>query len=180
MKSGKILEVQPEWCRQPLPTIELRFEIADWQKRVLFFDPTEAYKRLNAHINPFHRYISTSIGIIFPKNDNKTCGCGCGRKLVGRQTRWAAEECNRFAVDVHFIIAGHMQIIDKYLHIYYGFGCSECGRNSYEIDHQWPIKFGGGGGWLSNYKKLCTSCHRKKTNKDFGWKQTDTSLPLFQ
>lgn len=64
-----------------------------------------------------------------------------------------------------------MPVIDRFLNIYYGDGCDECECDSYEIDHRWPVKFGGGGGWLSNYKKLCKTCHRKKTNSDFGWKQ---------
>lgn len=49
-----------------------------------------------------------------------------------------------------------------------------------KVDHIFPVKLGGGGGWLSNYQLLCHKCHVEKTNEDFGWKQpkkiTQTSL----
>jgi len=174
---GKILEKQPAWCREPMPfKEELHWRHKDTParqeayRRVIFTDPTAMYQRGYPYINPFARWTPIPMAILFLKKE-KHCSCGCGRELTGRQTRWATEMCSYYAGEVYSIIAGSMDTIDKYLGLYYGDGCSECeSKSGYEIDHKWPVKFGGGGGWLSNYIRLCNKCHRNKTNKDFGWK----------
>jgi hypothetical protein len=171
----------------PLPFKEV--ESKDYQKRVLFFDPTEAYSRVK--INHFSRHPYVSIVALFP-DQNGLCACGCGNTLQGRRTRWASKECNDFAFAVWAIISGRHLTISKYLRIYYGWFCNDCGCKdkghdmgsngvvSYiKIDHVIPVKHGGGGCWLNNYLLRCHDCHVKKTNQDFGWKKSikKTELP---
>lgn len=175
---GTLLEKQPNWCREPLPFREVlhwrpkeKPEYQEIYKRVLFTDPTAMYERGHDFINPFYRWTPIPMPFLFLKQENH-CSCGCGRELTGRQTRWATKLCSYYAGEVYAIIAGSMETIDKYLGFYYGDGCIECeSKSGYEVDHKWPVKFGGGGGWLSNYRRLCNKCHRHKTNKDFGWKE---------
>ena len=38
-----------------------------------------------------------------------------------------------------------------------------------------PVKFGGAGGWLSNYEFKCKNA-TEKTNKDFGFGKTQTTI----
>jgi 5-methylcytosine-specific restriction endonuclease McrA len=179
--AGKLFEVQPDWCRKPLPikedlhiSDELEGESVERIKRVLFFDPAEAYQRIGHLINPYQRYTSVGMGLLFPTKEKGLCACGCGKQIdksSGRR-RWATDECNNFAQAVWCIIAGVPDMINKYLRLYHGDGCAECGdpQHGIELDHCHPVSRGGGGAWLSNYKRLCVLHHRHKTNTDFGWK----------
>lgn len=152
----------------------------DWQRRVLEYDPLPISAL--AKFNPYRRYQGISIIDVFPRNGNM-CGCGCGVELTGRKKRWASDECQRYAVDVFWILNGTASVIAKYMRIYCGWQCSKCGCgdsgkdhglygtiSDFQVDHIIPVKLGGGACWLSNYQILCTSCHRPKTNKDFNWK----------
>jgi len=81
-----------------------------------------------------------------------------------------------FAFNVFAIISGYSNTISNFIRHYYGSdNCHVCDGNilyeTNELDHIYPVKFGGGGGWLSNYKYKCKKCHREKTNTDFGFKQ---------
>lgn len=147
-----------------------------YTERVMFFDPTEIYSRIHERLDPYERLQSVDIGRIFPKNEDKTCGCGCGEKLTGRRTRWATDDCSGFVGAVTRILCGHADVIRFYVDTYYGSGCANnCILDTeldktIELDHIVGIKHGGGRSWLSNYTNLCKKCHREKTNKDFGWK----------
>lgn len=149
-----------------------------YQERVLNFNPKEVYKRIT--IDPYKRQQGIKIASMFPQSDKKLCSCGCGRKLKGKQRRWATEDCQKFAYHVNFIINGDTTCIKRYLEIYFGqWACKGCGTmNIYQeykngmivdgihIDHILAVTNGGGGCWLSNYQLLCVTCHKEKTRKD--------------
>lgn len=174
---GLLFDKQPEWCRQKLDitTIKHFDKLHDNLKCIAMFDPTEAYKRIDAAnaINPFRRHNSVSIGTIFPKQKG-LCACGCGTKLTGRQTVWASKECQELPVNVQMIISGHSHLLGICRQIFTS-DCVVCGAKedwkTHELDHKYPVKFGGAGGWLTNYEFKCKKCHRDKTNRDFNFKQ---------
>jgi hypothetical protein len=173
----RLFDIQPMECRK---TLEINSIKKDWKPhiiRVFQFNPNGIYNRINdAHIlNPYQRQCTVSINFIFPKIE-KECSCGCGKKLEGRQRRWASDECSSFANAVFSIISGYANSLRVYRRLYVGdYRCEVCGDKPdlepVELDHLHPVKFGGGGGWLSNYQFKCRKCHRHKTNKDFGFKQ---------
>lgn len=138
--------------------------------RVLFFDPTEIYKRIK--IDPYKRSQSVFMDKLFPNKLNGKCRCGCEKELKGRRTSWATKECSKFAYSVWAIISGRTNVIKQFLMIYYGWQCKRClTSNDIKMDHIVGVKHGGGGCWLSNFQLLCHTCHVDKTNKDFGRKQ---------
>lgn len=152
------------------------------QLRVLKFDPSNVPNIFNFKTR--QRNHSISIERIFPLRDDGVCACGCGQKLPSRRKRWATDDCQNYAVAVRFIIAGSTSTIARYLRLYYGWNCFECGCQDkghdmghngvvswIKIDHIIPVKHGGGACWLSNYQLLCHDCHVSKTKKDFNWKQ---------
>lgn len=159
----------------PLPKIELLKPCANYQQRVLEFDPKPIYERCD--VNHFARFQTLGLHNIFPKTEDGLCGCGCKKELTGRKTRWATQECTHFAVDVFYIIQGNALIIEQYLTLYYGqCACIECGLtdaywenkaghmvNAIQKDHIIPVHQGGGGCWLSNYQFLCEECHQVKS-----------------
>lgn len=175
-----ISEVQPEWCRKPIERFDTKNELLPKVERVLFFNPESIYEIITERnlINPFSRHPSVSQYDLFPQPDKTICSCGCGVKLTGRQKRWASDDCRWFAGQVWMIIAGYPETISRYRSYISGhYDCEECGDTlNIELDHLHPIKFGGGGGWLSNYKNKCRKCHRIKTNKDFGFKTAINNL----
>jgi hypothetical protein len=143
----------------------------NWNKRVVFFDPTDFYSRVK--LDNYKRFPPVSITQIFPKTKG-ICGCGCNEKLTHRRTRWATDECCNYAQAVWGIISGRPETIAFYLRRYYGDKCFRCDcTTDLKVDHIIPVKHGGGGGWLSNYQFLCHSCHVQKTNEDFGWKRNE-------
>jgi 5-methylcytosine-specific restriction endonuclease McrA len=181
----KLYDIQPPECRMPLKIENSR----DWKtipKRVFNFDPTHIYDRINESnmLNPYQRHCSVPMSFLFQKK-NGVCSCGCGLKLEGRRKRWATDECKRFGEVVFGIIAGYANILRTYRWLFTGsVKCEICDErdspeNAIELDHLHPVKFGGGGGWLSNYQFKCKRCHRKKTNKDFGHKQKSEIPTLF-
>jgi 5-methylcytosine-specific restriction endonuclease McrA len=140
-------------------------------ERVMFFDPTELYKRIK--IDKHKRKQSISMENLFPPNDQNRCRCGCDKELSGRRTSWASTDCSRFATDIQAIISGQSKVIKNYLIIYHNWQCIACNvMTDIEIDHITGVKHGGGGCWLSNYQLLCNTHHRAKTNKDFGYRKT--------
>jgi len=149
-----------------LPEKHITRKLKDWEKRVLFFNPAEVYARINT--NHYKRFQSISIKAMFPKN-GKVCGCGCGRVLQGRQTRWATDDCYLFADAVWAIITGRMPIIRRFVKKYHGRKCAHCTTRTIgklEVDHIIAVKHGGGCGWLSNYQLLCSTHHKHKTKAD--------------
>jgi 5-methylcytosine-specific restriction endonuclease McrA len=175
---GLLFEKQPEWCRQKLDAAMVKNfdKLHENLKRLVLFDPTEAYNRIDAAnaIDPFRRYNSVSIGLLFPKAKEKVCSCGCGTNLTGRQTVWAGKECTKLPLNVQTVISGHSHLLSLCRGIF-GSECVVCGisesdsGHTHELDHKYPVKFGGAGGWLSNYEFKCKKCHRDKTNNDFGF-----------
>jgi len=170
----ELFEIQPDWCRKKIDitnSVTPLFSMRTYQRKVFEFDPAEMYERIN-FLNvakPYERHHSIGVKILFPQNDN-LCSCGCGQVLQGRRTRWASDECRLFSDVVFCIIAGYRDTIANYVGLIKGFKCAVC-NSSYccELDHIYPIKFGGGNSWLSNYEFKCKKCHREKTNKDFGF-----------
>ena len=161
-------DVKPIFGALPFKKLRIR---ASWFKRVLFFNPAEIYERTQVDV---YRRIQNQLefSILFPKKEGKLCACGCDALLSGRRTRWATNECARFAAEVWRIIDGQTPHIAAYLRRYYGYSCAACGvTNSLKVDHIIPVKHGGGGSWLNNFQLLCHSCHVIKTNSDFGWKK---------
>jgi 5-methylcytosine-specific restriction endonuclease McrA len=159
----------------------------DYQKRVLQFDPSNVPNQFMP--KPYKRHQFVSIGNLFPDIDG-LCSCGCGKELTGRRSRWATNDCQNYAVAVRFILAGHTNTIKRYMRLYYGWKCSQCGCSDkghemgangtvawIKIDHIVPVKHGGGACWLSNYQLLCHDCHTGKTNNDFGWRNQKSIKP---
>lgn len=176
--------------RQPLQIADLS-SVNKRYHRILLFDPSEIYNRIEKLIKPLQRKQSIGMDDIFPDIPN-SCACGCGKKLSGRRRRWATDECKEFPLMVFWVIKGDMGMIGNILYHVYGWKCCECGRKgddiarpkewdlrtSIEIDHILGVKHGGGGSWLSNYRLVCFECHRQKTNKDFGWKSKVKQLEI--
>lgn len=164
--------------RQPLPNKEI--PVPDWvtdeesrlhwnrHMRVLFFDPSEVYQRIDHLINPLQRNQGRlSTAVLFPKRKDGICRCGCGQPA---KRLWANEECQTFAYKVYDLIAYGTARASFLLNLYYGPKCIACGEKNWTcIDHIIPVKHGGGGCWISNYAPLCKECHTDKTNRDFGY-----------
>jgi 5-methylcytosine-specific restriction endonuclease McrA len=174
---GRLFDIQPAWCREKLNLSRVRdFDnLSDETKRLVLFDPINVYLRLDAKdvINPMSRYNTVPISVIFPKPKNKICACGCERELTGRQTVWSSKQCVDLPLKIQTVISGHSHIRSLCGRIF-GSNCSICGIKEgdrpHELDHKFPVKFGGAASWLSNYEFKCKSCHRQKTNADFGYK----------
>lgn len=174
----KLFDIQPASCRAPLGIQENNaVRWSNIHKRVFFFDPTPLYEKINEHgvLDPFKRQHTVSMKFLFESTGNK-CACGCGEELSGRRKKWASKDCMNFALAVFYIISGYSSIIRSFRSAFIGgYKCEVCGEKELfepmELDHLHPVKFGGGGGWLSNYQFKCKKCHREKTNRDFGFKQ---------
>ena len=112
------------------------------------------------------RYQNISMNLLFPKRNDGICCCGCGMALAGRRTRYATDDCQRYCESVWGIISGHMGYISGYVMGMYNNKCAKCEETcDLEIDHEVEVCDGGARGWLSNYRPLCKSCHREKTNE---------------
>ena len=159
----------------PLPFKSVKLKYA-WQERVLFLNPAFIYQRLS--INTYKRTQShLAFANLFPNIQNGYCSCGCGALLTGRRRRWAHHDCTNFALAVWRIIDGQTETLEFYVAKYFGKKCAVCrSRRALKVDHVVPVKFGGGGCWLSNLQLLCHACHVNKTNVDFGWKQNNSEV----
>lgn len=176
---------------KPLPfkDISLTEEEAG-RKRIIFFNPKEVYNRVGHLIDPYARRQSKlHVGNVFPKTQDRKCDCGCGKKLPKRRSRWATDECSRFAGIICSILSGDNDQIYWFLYKYNGGEfCNHCKRDHNRIysedveylpltdykqntrvlsvDHVLAVRNGGSGGWLGNYQLLCGKCHVIKTKKD--------------
>lgn len=80
----------PEWFLED----SLRMGYWNNRLRLIFFDPTEIYQRINHLINPYRRTQGKlTIEALFPKNENGDCRCGCGQKA---KFSWADQNCKNF------------------------------------------------------------------------------------
>jgi 5-methylcytosine-specific restriction endonuclease McrA len=174
----------PPFSQTPLfsKSLRLRGKYAVVVQRILNYDPCDAYGRIAQTANPFKRIQTRreiSLEQLFPKKKDGICDCGCGRALTGRQRRWATDDCSLFTWYVYAIIAGRRTEIRRCLRAYYGRKCGGClkmplrykmangrMRSGIEFDHIVPVHKGGGACWLSNYRPLCTDCHKVKTGAD--------------
>jgi hypothetical protein len=170
-----LFENQPSIYRQKIHVDVKKIPKAQEHLRRLFsFEPSVIYERIeeSGNFDIYKRHFSVPMDILFPKIEGE-CSCGCGEKLTGRRTRWSSDVCYKFANAVFLIIAGHASSLRFYRKKIIGsIRCEICGStHNIELDHIYPVKFGGGGGWLSNYMFKCKKCHVDKTNADFGFKQ---------
>ncbi|WP_220472631.1 HNH endonuclease [Spirosoma foliorum] len=104
---------------------------------------------------------------LYPMKADKTCACGCGVALKGRQTRWASQACQDKAVELYCILQGDSNTIRVALANRDNGVCARCGNkppgNQWEADHIVPVHKGGGYCDLDNFQTLCIPCHRDKT-----------------
>lgn len=148
--------------------------------RVIFFDPTEIYQRIEPHIDIKSR-IQKNLNTekLFPKRDDGICRCGCNRQT---HKMWFDETCSEFAYRIYFLIAygTGSQNIKKLMATYYGKQCQRegCESSWEDIDHVIPVVHGGGACWISNFMPLCKVCHKDKTKKDFKWKEYKPTLQI--
>ena len=174
----RLYSIQPKECRLPLEIKTINPKWSKIEKRLFLFDPTKIYDILDKGnlLNPLLRRHSVPFGKIFPDDKYGKCACGCGQILSGRRRRWNTDECRKFATYVFSIISGYTDVL-RHLRSRFvgGYFCEVCGKSdvwdAIELDHIYPVKWGGGGGWLSNYEFKCKKCHRDKTNRDFGYKE---------
>jgi len=120
-------------------------------------------------VDHFKRYQSSlKVSDLFPLRDDGLCACGCGKKLTGKQRRWASKPCNNKAVEYFFIIKGSVKHIRKALKKKEKGKCQDCGEvkkltSEWQADHITEVRDGGGGRPIENYQTLCIVCHKKKT-----------------
>lgn len=165
--------IKPEILRAREPVDIAGFDFSnesELTKQVISFDPVEVYARIESVLDPYKRHNKIPFIFMWPPNGQDTCDCGCGKKLTGRQRRWASEECQKFPAAVHGIISGHYDRLQWYVYTIWEYACSNkhcCGTSkTIEMDHTLAVQNGGGGCWLSNYRPLCKKCHVKKTRLD--------------
>lgn len=160
------------------------FTVEKWNQ-VLYYDPRPLLTRIQPLINPYARHQNLFMAQVWP-NKHGICACGCGETLVGRKRRWAHPDHTWSSLQIFRIIQGDVDVIYDYIRRYHGETCAVCDvtpdkidrdTQLFDLDHIIPVAHGGGGCWLSNYQLLCLGCHRIKTNRDFGWKQ---SMPEIQ
>jgi len=177
---GFLFDNQPPECRQKLDISKVRDfdKLHEQMQKLVLYDPSEVYERLDKlkSINPFKRFNSIGMCFIFPPKGNGICSCGCGKQLTGRQSVWGGSICRRFPLNIQAVLSGHSLLRSICTNIFSS-DCVDCGISEWEskavheLDHICPVKLGGGCSWLNNYEFRCKTCHRKKTNKDFGFKE---------
>ena len=132
-------------------------------------------------MNAFLRYQKGMVLADFYPSQDGYCACGCGRKLTGRQTRWASRECNDRAYEEFAILKGGTSTVRKALFERdLGF-CHNCGvyDENWEADHIIPVSQGGGACGLDNYQTLCPDCHKEKTKNQRESQSKEYSLHAF-
>lgn len=116
-------------------------------------------------LNKYKRYQEDIDLIDYVPDIPGYCACGCGKKLTGRQKRWASSSCSEKAYAEFAILKGNTTAIrDALFEIDKGF-CRLCGayHEKWEADHIIPVVKGGGGCDITNFQTLCPSCHKAKT-----------------
>lgn len=102
---------------------------------------------------------------MFPINIDGLCACGCEKKLVGKQKKWASEKCAEVAYNYFSIIKGNNTMIRKALYNLDNGYCRNCGvyDKLWEADHITPVFMGGGLSDITNFQTLCVNCHKEKS-----------------
>lgn len=163
---------------EQLPYRNLTREMEPYQRRVLLFDPSEVFNRIET--NPFKKYQGLVIGMAFPEKKDGLCDCGCGKLITKPRRRWATNDCQYFALTVYLIITGDWGVINGLIELYYGVKkCRTCGiecetinhDNTVKVDYIIPVKEGGGGCWLNNYELICNDCRAEKEAERKAMKQ---------
>ena len=122
-------------------------------------------------IDPFNRIQNhLNMRTCYPKRTDGKCHCGCGKKLDGRRSRWATDECSDAAYWAMAVPAGHSSAIRFMLMLRDKGKCAGCGTQNrahrwghWEADHILAVSEGGGGCGLEDFQTLCTDCHNGKT-----------------
>lgn len=133
-----------------------------FKNRVLSFDPSEVYARIEVDAFKRHQYIK--IEDAFPKLVISKCACGCLNDN-SYSFWWYSNECRQFAEYVCGIISGYSDHVRSILLLKYNkWDCINCGSTvDIHTEHIIPIHKGGGGCWLNNFQPLCKMCHIEKT-----------------
>lgn len=117
-------------------------------------------------INTYKRYQKgLSMEDLFPIRQDKTCACGCGTILTGRQTKWASKLCLRASLTQFYIIKGDTSVIREELFKIDKGVCRLCNcyHPYWQADHIKSVIEGGGASPLDNFQTLCPICHQHKT-----------------
>ena len=100
MNIGK-LEIKPlEFKELSLDEVNL--------SRVLFYNPTEIYKRMV--FDHFKRHNRLTTEQMFPKIDG-ICACGCGKKLSPSRVKWHSSDCSNFAFIITCIVGDRKGVV---------------------------------------------------------------------
>jgi len=104
--------------------------------------------------------------VLYPTRTDGYCSCGCGKKLIGKQKRWATENCSEKAYEYFSVLKGNNGMIRKILFRTQKGYCQKCGvyDNNWEADHILPVFMGGGLCTINNFQTLCKDCHKDKTS----------------
>ena len=150
-------------------------DIPEVYQRILLYNPFEVYERIYNQASPqftrhefshYKRRNTLNMAVLFPKPKSKICSCGCGKKLTGRRTRWATDDCQLFAFTVHQVISGDPSTIRELFNIATGAErCVTCGvtdndiprkeyRPEYETDPDKREKL-----WNKEIKELANKIH---------------------
>lgn len=123
-------------------------------------------------INPYERvqtkYTFQEHVKKYGSNRKGYCRCGCGKKLKGKQRKWATPACSARLLHSYWILKGSGQYIRKALYDIEQGICVRCGTQTedWQADHIQAVANGGGGKGLENYQTLCLECHKQKTKID--------------
>lgn len=148
------------------PTVLELYDLTKW-KELVKRKIVNPYSRRQPKLTAHH---------ITPKKNDGYCDCLCGRKLKGRQSRWATKECSQSTYKLYDILQSQSKVIKPLLREQDGACCRSCGimENTFvlgevtdlEVDHILAICKGGGGLGLWNFQLLCKDCHKDKTKID--------------
>ena len=125
-------------------------------------------------VDSFKRIQSTlGMRACYPDRPDRTCACGCGKKLKGRRSRWATDLCGDAAFWAMAVHAGSSSAIRFLLLLRDRGVCANCDgglrlpglSGPWEADHVLSVSEGGGGLGLENFQTLCTGCHKEKTRE---------------
>ena len=109
---------------------------------------------------------------IFPLRTDGLCACGCGKKLKGKQRRWASKKCIKTSLTYFHILKGDVKTIRIELIKKFGPICNNCkienlNNSEWDADHILEVRHGGRYCGLENFQILCKLCHKEKTKNNY-------------